>query len=133
MRIIKGIEISISNVTKSKGFSLIEVMLALLILSFGLLGYSQSHLMALRTSEQAYFINLADLKNNALAESLQICNQQACIQSQLVLLDESIAKNFPEGEAFLIKQDESYQHKISWLSHYYQAKPKLSLPLLFPQ
>ena len=53
---------------KQQGFSLIEVMLSLFILSVGLLSFTQSQLMALRASEQAYFVNLADLKNNELAE-----------------------------------------------------------------
>ncbi len=45
-----------------QGFSLIEVMVAAAILSFSLLGFAQAQLMALHVSEQAYLINLADLK-----------------------------------------------------------------------
>lgn len=114
-----------------QGFSLIEVMLSLFILSVGLLSFTESQLMALRTSEQAYFINLADLKNNELAERMYNCINQACIQAQLVLVEQDIAKVFPEGEAFLTKQGDDYQYKISWRSLYYHPKFKRSLPLLF--
>ena len=119
------------NKKAQQGFGLIEVMLSLFILSIGLLSFTQSQLMALRTSEQAYFINLADLKNNELAERVYTCRNQACIQAQLLLVEENIAKVFPEGEAFLIKQGDDYHYKISWRSLYCQPKFKRSLQLLF--
>ncbi|BBB15665.1 methylation [Candidatus Rickettsiella viridis] len=119
------------NKKAQQGFSLTEVMLSLFILSVGLLGFTQSQLMALRTSEQAYFINLADLKNNELAERVYSCGDQACIQAQLHLAEENIAKIFPEGEAFLTKQGDDYQYKISWRSLYYHPQFKRSLQLLF--
>lgn len=116
-----------------QGFSLVEVMLSLLILSVGLLSFAQSQLMALRTSEQAYFINLADLKNNELAERVYNCDNQACIEAQLALAKEDITRLFPEGEGSLRKEGNDYQLKISWRSLYYHPKFKLSLPLLFRQ
>jgi len=117
------------NKKAQQGFSLIEVMLSLFILSVGLLGFTRSQLMALRTSEQAYFINLADLKANELAEHVYSCGDQACIQAQLALVEEDIAKIFPEGEAFLTKQGHDCQYKISW--RYYHSQFKRSLSLLF--
>lgn len=123
--------LTLSRKKAQQGFSLIEVMLSLFILSVGLLSFTQSQLMALRISEQAYFINLADLKNNELAERMYSCGDQVCIQAQLILVEEDIAKIFPEGEAFLTKQGRDYQYKISWRSLYYHSQFKYSLPLLF--
>jgi prepilin-type N-terminal cleavage/methylation domain-containing protein len=120
----------LSNKKAEQGFSLIEVMLSLLILSIGLLSFAQSQLIVLRSSEQAYFINLADLSNNQLAERVYGCNNRTCIQAQLALAKEDIAKIFPEGKALLISQGDDYQAKISWCSRYY-PKSNLSLPLLF--
>ncbi|WP_218813837.1 type IV pilus modification PilV family protein [Rickettsiella endosymbiont of Dermanyssus gallinae] len=119
------------NKKAQQGFSLIEVMLSLFILSIGLLSFTQSQLMALRASEQAYFINLADLKNNELAERVYSCSDQACIQAQLILVEEHIANVFPEGEARLTKQSNNYQYKISWRSLYYHPEFKHALSLLF--
>lgn len=121
----------LSNKKTEQGFSLVEVMLSLFSLSVGLLSFTQSQLMALRTSEQAYFINLADLKNNELAERLHSCDDRACIQAQCALAKKDIAEVFPEGEALLTKQGDAYQAKISWRSLYYHSKFKRSLQLLF--
>lgn len=116
---------------KQQGFSLVEVMLALLILNVGLLTFTQSQLMALQTSKQAYFINLADLTANALAEQLHICPNQACIQAQLALTEKDIANIFPEAEVRLIKQGNDYKYAIGWSSINYQRKFKHTLELLF--
>jgi prepilin-type N-terminal cleavage/methylation domain-containing protein len=116
---------------KEQGFSLIEVMLVTLILSFGLMGFVQGQLMALRVSEYAYFINLADLKNNDLVERIQSCaNKLACIQAQLIVWQKGVAKLFPQAEQSLTKEGSDYQSKITWLSIY--PLPKIrSLYLLF--
>lgn len=115
---------------KEQGLSLIEVMLASLILSFGLLGFLQGQLIALRVSEQAYFINLADLKNNELAERIRSCsNKLLCIQEQLNLWKREVNKLFPKGKSLLVTHGADYQSKLSWISTY---QPKFwSLYLLF--
>ena len=115
---------------KEQGLSLIEVMLSSLILSFGLLGFLQGQLMALRVSEQAYFINLADLKNGELAERVRSCsNTLPCIHEQLNFWQEEIKTLFPKGENSSATSGADYQIKISWISTY---QPKLqSLYLLF--
>jgi prepilin-type N-terminal cleavage/methylation domain-containing protein len=117
---------------KERGFSLIEVMLASAILSFGLLGFAQGQLVALRVSEYAYFVNLADLKNNELAERMRSCsNRLFCIQEQLDLWTKEIHTIFPEGEECYSSQGVDYQSKISWFSIYQHPKFIASLHLLF--
>jgi prepilin-type N-terminal cleavage/methylation domain-containing protein len=117
---IKGFTLSYEgDFKKEQGFSLIEVMLAALILSFGLLGFVQGQLMALRVSEYAYFINLADLKNNELAERVRSCsNKSNCVQEQLTLWKKEIRKVFPQGEEDSRNQGFNYQSTISWFSVY---------------
>lgn len=117
---------------KEGGFSLIEVMLATLILSMGLLAFAQGQLAALRISEHAYFINLADLKNNELAERIRSCsNKSFCIQEQLELWREEVRPIFPQGEEHSMSQGAEYQSKISWFSIYPSQKLTQSLSLLF--
>ena len=117
---------------KEGGFSLIEVMLAVLILSIGLLGLAQGQLMALRVSEHAYFVNLADLKNNELAERIRSCsNKLFCVQEQLNLWREEVHTIFPQGEERSTSQGADYQSKISWFSIYQHTQFIPSLHLLF--
>lgn len=81
-----------------QGFSLIEVMVAAVILSVSLLGFAQAHLDALHASEQANLINLADLKNQELAESFMICGSQAfCLQQALTQWRKETQEIFPKG------------------------------------
>lgn len=113
-----------------QGFSLVEVMVAALILSFGLLGFAQGQLMAFRTSQQAYLLSLADLKNNELAERLRVCARQSpCAQRELSLWKAEVHKSFPDGKAQISTKDLNYQSKIQWFSLDYQAA--LFLYLLF--
>lgn len=106
-----------------KGFSLIEVMLAALILSVSFLGLVQGQLVALRVSEYAYSISLADLKSNELAERLSSCsNKLTCIQEQLNAWDEGIKKLFPQAIAKASKKSANFQSQITWFSVVSQAK-----------
>lgn len=130
MRRIKKIKVQLLNGNCQQGFSLIEVMIAALILSFGLLGFAQGQLMAFRTSQHAYLLSLADLKNNELAERLRICGVQSrCMQQELSLWKAEVSKSFPNGTAQISIKDLNYQSRIQWFSLDYQ--PTLFLYLLF--
>jgi prepilin-type N-terminal cleavage/methylation domain-containing protein len=130
LRVKKKIKVQLLLSHYQQGFSLIEVMVAALILSFGLLGFAQGQLMAFRTSQHAYLLSLADLKNNELAERLRICGiQSRCIQQELSLWKIEVNKSFPEGKAQVLVKDLNYQSKIQWFSLDYQAT--LFLYLLF--
>lgn len=130
MRLTKKIKVQLLLSNCQQGFSLIEVMVAALILSFGLLGFAQGQLMAFRTSQHAYLLSLADLKNNELAERLRACGLQSrCIQRELGLWKAALNKSFPDGKAEISVKDLSYQSKIQWFSLDYQ--PTLFLCLLF--
>lgn len=117
--------------TLQQGFSLIEVMVAAAILSFSLLGFAQAQLMALQASEQAYLINLADLKNVELAENFTICGSRPlCTQQALTLWEKETQASFPKGMGQLSKPNFSnYQSKIQWFSSF--SKFPSSLSLLF--
>lgn len=105
---------------KQQGLSLLEVMLASLIVSFSLVGFLQGELMALHVSEQAYFINLANLKGNELVERVRSCsNKPTCIQMQLNFWEREINKIFPEGKGIAKTRGSDYQIKISWSSIYH--------------
>lgn len=114
-----------------QGFSLIEVMVAAAIVSVSLLGFAEAQLMALRASEEAYLINLADLKNQELAEDFMICGPQPfCFQQALSLWKKETQKSFPKGMGQISKLNLStYQSKIQWFFSF--SKFPSSLNLLF--
>lgn len=114
-----------------QGFSLIELMVAAAILSISLLGFAQAQLMALHASERAYLINLADIKNQELAEDFMICGSQLfCFQQALSLWKKETQESFPKGIGQISRINFStYQSKIQWLSSF-SSFPS-SLKLLF--
>lgn len=114
-----------------QGFSLIEALVATAILSFSLLGFAQAHLLALRASEQAYLINLADLKNLELAETFKICDSHPnCIQQALLLWNKEIQESFPKGIGKISSFNFSnHEVKIQWFFPF--SKFPSSLSLLF--
>ena len=99
---------------RQQGFSLIETMVAAAILSFSLLSFAQAELLALHISEQAYLINLADLKNIELAENFTVCESHAlCLQKALSLWKKEIQESFPKGIGEISTLNFSnYQSKI---------------------
>lgn len=100
-----------------QGFSLIEVMVAMAIISISLLGFFQAQLMALHASEEAYLMSLADLHNQKLAEEFIICESQSlCLQQALNLWKKEIQQSFPKGMGQISKLNLStYQSQIQWL------------------
>lgn len=104
------------SLTIQQGFSLIEVMIASLILSTGLLVYVHSQWMAFHISQHAYLLSLADLKNNELAERFRSCRTDLhCRQMELALWQREIKKKFPEGDATVVKKNLNYESKIYWV------------------
>ncbi|MFZ0219773.1 MAG: prepilin-type N-terminal cleavage/methylation domain-containing protein [Candidatus Aquirickettsiella sp.] len=114
-----------------QGFSLIEVMVAAAILSISLLGFAQAQLMALHVSEQAYLLNLADLKNVELAENFTLCKSRSlCLQQVLTLWKKEVQERFPKGIGQILKLNlTDYQSKIQWCVAF--TKSPSSLNLLF--
>lgn len=113
-----------------QGFSLIEVMVATAIITVSLLGFAQAQLLALHASEEAYLINLADLKSQELAENFMICGSQSCWQQVLILWKKEIQESFPKGMGQISKLNLStYQSKIQWIFSF--SKFPCALNLLF--
>jgi len=58
-------------IVNMRGFSLIEVLVALLVLSIGLLGIASMQLVALRSTRSAYLNSVATIQVNAMLERLR--------------------------------------------------------------
>jgi len=97
------------------GFSLLEVLIALLILSISLLAFAQAELTALRNIQNSYFINIAILQSDSLAEELRACeNQKFCINHEIKQWQARIPKLLPQGKTKIDANGLQYQIEIRW-------------------
>ncbi len=65
------------NGKKRRGYSLLELLIALFILNVGLLGFAEAQLVALRSMQSAYSRTLTQLKLISLDEDKQISGQKS--------------------------------------------------------
>lgn len=84
------------KIIKNKGFSLIEVLIALCILSFGLFAFMQSELDALHDMQVNYWRTLAQLQITSLQESFVIHPYSSGQSWQ-----HQIEKIFPAGKGII--------------------------------
>lgn len=80
-----------------KGFALIEVLVALLLLSLGLLGVAGLQLSALQHSQDAYLQSIADIQTLTLLERLRANKSPTARENELKLWNDLNAKLLPHG------------------------------------
>lgn len=104
-----------------KGFSLIEVLVSLLLLSFILLSFDATQLFAMRKNRDAYFHTLAVNQLSSFSELLKILQgHEALIPHQLAIWNEQNKKMLPYGkgeikEGFIIVSwGESHENQAKW-------------------
>lgn len=99
------------------GFSIIEVLFAAFVLSFGVLSFLQSELIALRTIQIMRSLNIAYIKSIAFAESLKGCaGQLSCLAKQQTRWRLALKTSLPEAEFSLHVLGQTYQIEISKLA-----------------
>lgn len=100
------------------GSSLLEVLITLVILSVGLLGFANANLIALRTNQSAYFQSLARAQLDAAVERLYACQKFAvvtnCWNQELVEWKKENAAILPAAKSIVSTQGTQYQFKIRW-------------------
>lgn len=101
------------------GSTLLEVLIALVILSIGLLGFANATLIALRTNQSAYFQSFARVQLDAMTERLRACQQPevtspACFNLEVSAWTKENAAMLPAAKSFASSQGAGYQFKIFW-------------------
>ena len=100
------------------GYSLLEVLISLCILSFGLLGFAQAQLLALRNNQIAYFQSIAQSRLFSLAEALQACNMAKCsmadINNEIQVWNVYNSYILPNGQGHLTEQDSHRIIILNW-------------------
>jgi len=99
---------------KSFGFSLLEILIALLILCVGLLGFIKAEVLALQHSETAYFQSIAATQLNSMAERIYSCKDSSCLATATDTWKAENKKLFPRAQSEVIKNNDNYSLSIHW-------------------
>jgi prepilin-type N-terminal cleavage/methylation domain-containing protein len=96
------------------GFSLLEVMLALLILSIGLSGIAGMHISSIRYAEEAYHQSLATTRLSSMLDRLRTNRSTFSRERELLRWNELNKQIMPEGEGSYICEQDHCSVTINW-------------------
>lgn len=121
---------------RAAGYTLLEVLISLCILSFGLLGFAQAQLLALRSNQIAYMQSIAQTRLTSLAEILQACAGVNCsstdMNDEINSWNEDNAYLLPSGQSDFKTQDNYQMVTIHWqttANNQAIAQAKLLMPI----
>lgn len=97
-----------------KGFSLLEVMLALFILSVGLLGMVGMQLSAMKYTDEAYFQSLATTQLSSMMERLRANHSSESRERDFQRWNVLNATLLPEGEGRYSCQNDYCTVHVNW-------------------
>ncbi len=81
----------------SDGFTLIEVLISLMLLSLMLLGFDAMEIHSLRTLRASYYFHVATQQLTVMAERLQALGAHAGLEEQKILWNRQNQQLLPEG------------------------------------
>jgi prepilin-type N-terminal cleavage/methylation domain-containing protein len=96
------------------GFSLVEVLVSLFILSLILLGLDAMECVALRESHAAYFLNVAAIQMQAMTERLTTLDQAQGLEEQVAIWNSQNNELLPQSKGSLTGKFPVYQLSLSW-------------------
>lgn len=99
-----------------RGFSLIEALVAIYILSFGLLALAGSQITALRNTQQAYWISLANSRASSLLKRLSVNDSATARLQELMLWNKINLQELPDGSGnYLCQSKNKCTVTVTWL------------------
>ena len=98
----------------SLGLTLIEVLIATLILSAGFLAISRLQLLSLRYTQSAYLSSFAEVQLFTMAECLQLSQWGHGCQQEKAEWERRLAVGLPGGIGKIYKKPLSYQVIVAW-------------------
>ena len=106
------IRIKNNLVNKQAGFSMIELLVAMLIFSLGLLGMASLQVTGLRMTRDAELMGRASLYANSMADHIR-ANPLSAVNT--VTWNEVISTTLPNGVGQVSSMDQSHTISVSWL------------------
>ncbi len=108
-----------------RGFSLIEALVAIFILSFGLLALAGSQITALRNTQQAYWISLANSRASSLFKRLSVNHSTSARQGELLLWNKFNQQELPDGTGnYYCQSNNKCTVTVTWL---FDGKQSISM------
>lgn len=99
------------NFSRSRGFSLLELLISLLIFAIGFLGLVSLQHLSFRLTQDTVLQSTAMTLADNLVEQLKV-NKPSSIEGSW---QKSIEDSLPNAQATLVKQGEYFDIKVQWL------------------
>jgi prepilin-type N-terminal cleavage/methylation domain-containing protein len=100
--------------SRHNGFTLLEVLISLFILSYALLGFDLLELKSLKKSREIYFYGIAITQVQAISNLLQELNSNAGFSLQTTLWNQENKQVLPQGAGVVTGSYPDYQVSLSW-------------------
>lgn len=114
------------------GFSLIEVLISLLILSFILLGFDAMEIYALRENRKAYFFSVAENQLHSFVERLRAHGSKMDINQQVMIWNKQNKVVLPDGKGGFSGVYPCYELNLSWREEANKQKRNLQMRIRLP-
>jgi prepilin-type N-terminal cleavage/methylation domain-containing protein len=102
------------NIYFLSGFSLIEVLISLFLLSFILLGFNAMEVASLRAARAAYYFDAAANQMNNMVERLRALGLSTGLARQITIWNAQNKKTLPEGLGVVLGHYPFYTITIHW-------------------
>ena len=107
------------------GFSLLEVLIALFILTFSLLTLSFTEISVFRSATDTYFTSLGQVQDVNMAECMKVSSSSDC----LLPWNTENAKLIPDANGSVKKLTSSNKISLCWQAHFSNDKNCVSLSI----
>jgi len=102
-----------------QGTSLLEVLIALALLSLGLLGFAEAELTALRQDQIAFGQSVSAVQVGNMADQLRACNDEqqraaSCLHTAIADWQQQNSLLLPRANSSVSAQGGDYILKINW-------------------
>ena len=104
--------------TCSTGFTLLEILISLFLLSLILLGLDAMQIYALRENRAAFYFLTAENQIDAMIERLYALNTQENLAEQINIWNQQNQEVLPLGKGSVSGYFPSYTLKIEWDTKY---------------
>ncbi|WP_010598492.1 type IV pilus modification PilV family protein [Rickettsiella massiliensis] len=98
------------------GFTLVEVLFAAFILSFGILGFLLSELMALQVTQRMQALSIAHIKSYAFAETIKAIDHPASTYALQARWQMELQAQLPHTRSRVHIAGQTYQVEITEVS-----------------